>query len=110
MEKSKLDKAVKWSVIISASLFLLLVIFLPSYFFLYLPRVHKLNEKKVNECLRDVSDRKIKFLENRIAEEESGTKTYTTEEKTDITTTLEGLEKQEEKECYKKYPTKFQLP
>ena len=109
-EKSKLDKAAKLSIIIGVSLFVFLVIFIPSYFFIYLPKIHKINEKKVSECLRKVNDETIKLLEAEIDKSDKGITNYTNAEKQDKVDFIKFLDKKQADDCYKKYPTKFQLP
>lgn len=110
IEKSRLDKAVKLSIVIGVSLFVFLVIFVPSYFFIYLPKIHKINEKKVGECLRKTNDDTIKLLEAEIEKSDRGITNYTNAEKQDKVDFIKFLEKKQEDDCYKKYPTKFQLP
>lgn len=109
-EKGKLDKAVRWSIVIGVSLFVFLVIFIPSYFFIYLPKIHKINEKKVSECLRKANNDTIKLLETEIDKSDRGITNYTNAEKQDKVDFIKYLEKKQEDDCYKKYPTKFQLP
>lgn len=109
-EKNGLDKAVKWSIVIGVSLFVFLVIFIPSYFFIYLPKIHTINEKRVSDCLRKVNDDTIKLLETEIDKSDRGITNYTNSEKQDKVDFIKFLEKKQEDDCYKKYPTKFQLP
>ena len=108
-QSTKLDKMVKWSIVIGVSLFVFLVVFIPAYFFIYLPKVHKTNEKKVSDCLRKVTDDTLKLLEAEIDRDDRGITSYTNAEKQDKVDFIKFLEKKQEDDCHKKYPTKFQL-